>query len=176
VPGTRFRGGEGLWFHELPEAARRIPDGGVVPTCGLVFFTCKGDNRVFAFDVENQLIELIFDNEQIDPGFSDVDNLTVSPAGDILVAEDLTQSGRGIRIMVVVPNQASKVLVEVHQEGSEITGPAFSPDGSRLYFSSQRGPIVPGGQLASGYVAGAPGAGTGATYEVLIPEAFRGQG
>ncbi len=25
------------------------------------------------------------------------------------------------------------------QSGSEITGPAFSPDGSRLYFSSRRG-------------------------------------
>jgi len=24
-------------------------------------------------------------------------------------------------------------------EGSELTGPAFSPDGTRLYFSSQRG-------------------------------------
>ena len=31
-------------------------------------------------------------------------------------------------------------LVTLHgQEKSEITGPAFSPDGRRLYFSSQRG-------------------------------------
>ena len=32
------------------------------------------------------------------------------------------------------------VLIEIHgQEYSEITGPAFTPDGRRLYFSSQRG-------------------------------------
>ena len=173
VPGTRFRGGEGLWFYELPEAARQTPPGGRVPTRGVVFFTTKSDNRVFAYDVENDLLELIFDNEQITPGFDDVDNLTVSPAGDIIVAEDLTQSGRGIRIMVVIPNGPAKVLVDVRQEGSEICGPAFSPDGSRLYFSSQRGPNVPGGQNLINFVAGAPGVGTGVTYELLIPEAFR---
>ena len=173
VPGTRFRGGEGLWFYELPAAAAQVPPGGVVPTRGIVFFTTKSDNRIFAFDVENQLIELIFDNAQIEPGFDDVDNLTVSPAGDILVAEDLASSGRPIRIMVVVPNQPAKVLVEVNHLGSEICGPAFSPDGSRLYFSSQRGPVVPGGQAALNFVAGAPGVGTGVTYELLIPEAFR---
>lgn len=173
APGTRFRGGEGLWFYELPVAARTVPPGGRVPTRGLVFFTTKSDNRIFALDVENQLIEVIFDNEQITPGFSDVDNLTVSPSGDILVSEDLTESGRAIRIMVVIPNQPAKVLVEVRHEGSEITGPAFSPDGSRLYFSSQRGPVVPGGQLLLNFVPGGLGTGTGATYELIIPEAFR---
>lgn len=172
VPGTRIAGGEGLWFAEIPAGMSTVPPGGTVPTRGLVFFTSKGDNRVYALDVENQLIELIFDNAQIEPGFNDVDNLTVSPAGDILVAEDLTES-RAIRIMVVIPNQPAKVLVEVEHPGSEICGPAFSPDGSRLYFSSQRGPIVPGGQALFGFVAGAPGSGTGATYEVLIPEEFR---
>ncbi len=33
-----------------------------------------------------------------------------------------------------------RALVQVvGQEGSEITGPAFDPSGTRLYFSSQRG-------------------------------------
>lgn len=41
----------------------------------------------------------------------------------------------------------------VGQDNSEITGPAFSPDGTRLYFSSQRG-----GRLAGGI-----------TYEVTGP-------
>lgn len=190
VPGTRFRGGEGLWFYELPEAARSIPPGGRVPTRGIAFFTTKSDNRVWAYDVENELIEVIFDNEQIDPDFRDVDNLTVSPAGDILVAEDLVQSGRGARIMVLIPNRPSKILVDCRQEGSEICGPAFSPDGSRLYFSSQRGPNVAGLQVlfntlselaivgdalneVLGFIGGIPGSGTGATYEVTIPPQFR---
>ena len=34
----------------------------------------------------------------------------------------------------------SKVCQVTGTEGSEITGPAFSPDGTRLYFSSQRDP------------------------------------
>ncbi|MFE9392897.1 hypothetical protein [Streptomyces sp. NPDC006784] len=41
------------------------------------------------------------------------------------------------------------------QGGSEITGPAFSPDGKRLYFSSQRGV---GGRSSDGI-----------TYEVSGP-------
>jgi secreted PhoX family phosphatase len=38
---------------------------------------------------------------------------------------------------------------------SELTGPAFSPDGTRLYFSSQWAPTANGGQ--------------GITYEVTGP-------
>jgi secreted PhoX family phosphatase len=41
------------------------------------------------------------------------------------------------------------------QSGSELCGPAFSPDGQRLYFSSQRG--------TSGAVSG------GITYEIRGP-------
>ncbi len=160
-PGTIFDGGEGCWFYELPPAVRTVPEGGSRPTKGLVFFSTKGDNRVWAYDIENALVELIFDNSQIDPAFSDVDNITVSPRGDILVAEDNPDTG-AIRIMVLIPNQPSKVLVQLslRHTGSEICGPAFSPDGSRLYFSSQRGPDF----------FGAP---TGTTFEVTIPEAFR---
>jgi secreted PhoX family phosphatase len=43
----------------------------------------------------------------------------------------------------------------VGQDNSEITGPAFSPDGTRLYFSSQRG--------TSGSVL------DGITYEITGP-------
>ena len=45
------------------------------------------------------------------------------------------------------------IMQLVGQDDSEITGPAFSPDGSRLYFSSQRG-----GRL-----------GSGITYEMTGP-------
>ena len=165
-PGTRFNGGEGIWFYELPQSIRRTPPGGSVPTRGLIFFSTKGDNRIWALDIENQLVELIFDNSQIEPDYDDVDNVTVSPWGDILVAED----GPAQRLMVVLPNQGSRVLAQTFHPGSEITGPAFSPDGSRLYFSSQRGPSA-GGASAP---AGGEGSGSGVTFELFIPPQFRG--
>lgn len=157
--GTLFSGGEGIWYYEIPEALRTTPALGSVPSRGILFFACKGDNRVYAIDIENQLIELIFDlnNNQGAP-FDDVDNVTVSPAGDVLVAED----GEAMRLYVIVPNQPAKLLMQITKGGSEITGPAFTPDGSRLYFSSQRGPSGATGQQA-----------TGATFELLIPAAFR---
>ncbi|MAA74486.1 MAG: hypothetical protein CMN28_07255 [Salinisphaeraceae bacterium] len=158
-PGTVFDGGEGLWFYELP-VPLATPAGGTVPTTRLVYFSTKGDNRIWALDIDNQLVELVFDNTQIAPDFNDVDNVTISPWGDILVAED----GAMQRIMVVIPNVGARVLSMTGHEGSEITGPAFSPDGSRLYFSSQRGPG-----------AGATGSsGNGVTFELYIPPQFRG--
>lgn len=158
--GTRFPGGEGLWYYELPEALRQTPTLGTVPTRGVMFFATKGDNRVYAYDIENQLLELIFDNEnmQVEVGFDDVDNVTVSPAGDVLVAED----GNRMRLYVIVPNQPARLLMQITAGSGEITGPAFTPDGSRLYFNQQRGP------------SGVDGAGArGATYEMSIPPAFR---
>lgn len=171
-PGTRFDGGEGMWFYELPAAVRDTPLGGSVPTRGLIFWSTKGDNRIWALDVENQLVETVFDNTQIDPDYNDVDNVTVSPWGDIVVAEDLVETGRPIRMMIMVPNLGSRVLVEATQPGSEFTGLAFTADGSRFYFSSQRGPNFEGAQ--AGFPVDAPGSGTGVTYELFIPEAFRG--
>ena len=158
MPGTVFNGGEGIWLYEVPPERSQIPPGGSAVTRALLFFASKGDNRVYAYDIDNALIELVFDNSFIDPPFDDVDNVTVSPHGDVLVAED----GEAKRLIVVVPNQTAKVLVQIDAPGSEITGPAFTADGSRLYFSSQRGPHLTGLRQ-----------GSGATYELSIPDAFR---
>ncbi len=86
-------------------------------------------------------------------------NVTVSRSGDILVAED----GGNLEILLITPepNRVAAPLIRIQgQNGSEVTGPAFDPSGSRLYFSSQRA----GGP--------SPGAGPGITYEVSGP--FRG--
>ena len=159
APGTVFRGGEGLWLQYLPEDAQPVVAGSPHPLRAVAFFACKGDNRIYALDIDNDQIEVVFDNEQLiapEAPFDDVDNLVVSPAGDVIVAED----GERMRLMVMVPNQPAKILLQVPGGGSELTGPAFTPDGARLYFSSQRGPS---GQLVA----------TGVTYELTIPAAFR---
>lgn len=118
-----FNGAEGCWWHD-----------------GVVYFTTKGDNRVWALDTNASTLDLIYDkhsDQAFNPGIDDVDNLVVSAGGDVLVAED----GAEMRLVVVGPDVIPFELVNVlGQRGSEICGPAFSPDGDRLYFSSQSGP------------------------------------
>ncbi|MFK4689767.1 secreted PhoX family phosphatase [Streptomyces pristinaespiralis] len=81
-----------------------------------------------------------------------VDNVTGTASGDLFVAED----GGNMEICVITPDDVVAPFLRVGgQSSSEICGPAFSPDGSRLYFSSQRG--------TSGSSSG------GITYEVTGP-------
>lgn len=165
VPGTVFKGGEGIWIQSFESSVAPVVNGASKPLIAVAFFACKGDNRVYALDIDNDLIEVVFDNEQLDEGqgFDDVDNLVISPEGDVIVAED----GDAMRLMVMIPNQKAKILLQITGGGSELAGPAFSPDGSRLYFSSQRGPNLPA-------LPGMPNLpGTGATYELLIPKTMR---
>ena len=71
---------------------------------------------------------------------------------NVLVAED----GGEMRIVAILPNGELKTLMQLEgQDNSEITGPAFDPSGTRLYFSSQRG--------TSGLGIG------GITYEITGP-------
>lgn len=168
--GTNFNGGEGIWYYEIPEPLRTIPTAGTVPTRGVIFFASKGDNRLWALDIENNLIELLYDihNSQafdnlrnVDgaPGnFNQVDNVVVSPGGDVLVAED----GTAMRLAIMFNNLPAKLLLQITRGGSEICGPAFTPDGARLYFSSQAGPSGPTGTGTSGVI-----------YELVIPPQFR---
>ena len=117
---TIFEGGEGLWFHE-----------------DVVYLSTKGNGRIWAYHVTMERIEVIYDAEALaDPPLTGVDNLTVSCCGDVLVAED----GGSMQIVAILPDGTLKPLVQiVGQDTSEITGPAFDPGGTRLYFSSQRG-------------------------------------
>ncbi|MGW8064835.1 alkaline phosphatase PhoX [Streptomyces ziwulingensis] len=139
VPGAkRFNGGEGCYYAD--------------DTC---WFTTKGDNRVWQYDAAAQTIELAYDDSLVTSGtapLTGVDNVTGSSSGDLFVAED----GGTMDICVITPNDVIAPFLRIDgQSGSEITGPAFSPDGTRLYFSSQRG--------TSGSSSG------GITYEVRGP-------
>jgi secreted PhoX family phosphatase len=137
---TPFDGGEGCWYAD-----------------GLVYFTTKGDDHVRALDPATDELTVVYDGSGILRG---VDNVTVEVgSGDVYVAED----GDDMQVVVITADGELGPVVQVVAEPlpadpaeSEITGPVFSPDGTRLYFSSQRG--------------GNPQ--TGITYEVSGP--FRG--
>ncbi|WP_262704245.1 MULTISPECIES: PhoX family protein [Streptomyces] len=137
----RFNGGEGCYYAN-----------------GTCWFTTKGDNRVWQYDAAARTIELAYDDSLVTGGtapLTGVDNVTGASSGDLYVAED----GGNMEICVITPDDVVAPFLRVDgQSGSEITGPAFSPDGRRLYFSSQRG--------TSGSSSG------GITYEVTGP--FRG--
>ncbi len=62
----------------------------------------------------------------------------MSRSGDLYVAED----GDDLQLCLFTPGPERSVapfLQVVEHAGSELTGPAFCPNGQRLYFSSQRG-------------------------------------
>jgi secreted PhoX family phosphatase len=133
----RFNGGEGV-----------DTDGTTV------WFSTKGDNRIWAYSTTTQSVGLRYQAGR--PSMlAGVDNLHLDRAsGVLLVAED----GDDMQLVALFPDDSLQAVVQVlgHQ-GSEVTGPRFSPDGSRLYFSSQRGG------------AGPTGAPFGVTYEVSGP-------
>ncbi|MFD3522779.1 alkaline phosphatase PhoX [Streptomyces sp. NPDC058653] len=134
----RFNGGEGCYYAD-----------------GSVWFTTKGDTRVWRVDPAASTYELAYDDSLVSGGgapLTGVDNVVGSSSGDLFVAED----GGNLEICVITPDDVVAPFLRVGgQSGSEITGPAFSPDGKRLYFSSQRG--------TSGSSSG------GITYEVTGP-------
>lgn len=117
---ARFKGGEGIIYHD-----------------GKVSFTTKKDNIVWQYHIDTGLIYKIYDASEFkEPLLTGVDNIEVSQSGELLIAED----GGNMQIIALDHNYRPHVLVQLYgQDQSEITGPAFSPDGSRLYFSSQRG-------------------------------------
>lgn len=140
VAGAKpFNGGEGCYYAD-----------------GTCWFTTKGDNRVWAYDATTSRLDLAYDDDLVaDAPLTGVDNVTGTTGGDLYVAED----GGNMEICLIEPAGTVSPFLRISgQSSSEITGPAFSPDGSRLYFSSQRG--------TSGSSSG------GITYEVSGP--FRG--
>ena len=133
---TVFEGGEGMWLFGHK-----------------VYFATKRDNRIWCLDTLSQRLRITYDRATSNnPVLSGVDNLTVDDRGLIYVAED------GGNLEVVVLNEAGwalPILRVVDHPGSEVTGVAFTPDHSRLYFSSQRGPSANGN--------------LGVTFEVMGP-------
>lgn len=115
----------------------------------------EGDNRVWAYEAGRERIFPVYDGAALSRETSllrGVDNITATASGLLYVAED-----RGnMEINTVDRGGRVSPFVRLYgQPTSELTGPAFAPDGSRLYFSSQRG--------SAGISAG------GITYEVTGP-------
>lgn len=143
LEGAHFAGGA-LWFCDTNGGEQRL-------------------GQIFRYIPATNTLELFYEGEDSagvpepegDAGrdftrLENPDNITVSPWGDVIVAED----GGGVnRLIGFTPEGAHYVLAQhvipyplLEEEGlpesfhSEVAGPTFSPDGKTLFFNVQ----VPG--------------------------------
>ena len=131
---------------QVPEAKHFRGGEGVVMAGADVVFTTKGDNRVWRYSPGSNALSVVYDAAAVtSPTLTGVDNVT-ERSGNLYVCED----GGDMQIVRIRPDGATEAVLQLDGVAdSELTGVAFSPDGSRMYFSSQRNP--------------------GATYEVAGP-------
>ena len=122
---TGFDRGEGAWISQ-----------------NVLYFSTTANDRVWALDLGTMRIETIYDGQGPDSAeaLHDPDNITVhEPTGHGFVAEDADDIQLVQLVNTAAGWEAVPFLQFVGHDGSEVAGPVFSPDGTRLYVSSQRG-------------------------------------
>lgn len=108
----KFNGGEGCYYAD-----------------DTVWFTTKGDNRVWQVNLATGTYELAYDDSLVSgtAPLTGVDNVTGTTSGDLFVSED----GGNMEICVITPDDVVAPFLRITgQSSSEITGPAFSPTAS----------------------------------------------
>jgi secreted PhoX family phosphatase len=133
VPGfTRFKRGEGIWYDR-----------------GYVYVATTGDSKIHRYNVRTERIRVIYNPAVLtDPPLTDVDNITVSRAGDLYACEDNGgEDPFDIAIITRGPNRRVARFLKLTgpehgnadtELSSEVAGVCFDPSGRRMYFASQR--------------------------------------
>ena len=134
---TRSRKLEGQWWADggayFVASFARLSDGSRNEHDGQVWFYDPAKETVTLTTIFGVNPDPAVDADNYDGP----DNITVSPYGGVILAED----GRGVQHLVGVTDQGkSYALARNDQGGSEFTGPVFSPDGSTLFACIQSGP------------------------------------
>jgi hypothetical protein len=163
VDATIFGGNEGVWYLN-----------------GIIFFSTKSDDNIWAIDTLGGTIESIYNPENSVAGspfddaeepLSGVDNIAMTLDGEMLVVED----GGYMRCMVLLPDRRTIPLVQLpgNPDLTEITGIAIAPTGDRFYVSGQRS--RPLGLLPPEMEPGSPiiTRAAGVTYEITMPFSIR---
>ena len=134
---TRSRKIEGAWWADggayFVASFARLSDGS----------RNEHDGQVWFYDPAKETVTLttifgVNPDPNVDAdNYDGPDNITVSPYGGVILAED----GRGRQHLVGVTDQGkSYTLARNDQNNSEFTGPVFSPDGKTLFACIQSGP------------------------------------
>ncbi|QJY49165.1 alkaline phosphatase PhoX [Pseudonocardia broussonetiae] len=131
---TRSRKFEGAWWGDggayIVASYARTEDGSVNPHDGQVWF--------YEPRTESITLQTIFGvnpaPEQDGTNFDGPDNITVSPYGGVILAED----GEGVQHLVGVTDQGqSYALARNDLNDNEFAGPTFSEDGAILFAAIQ---------------------------------------
>jgi len=131
---TRSRKLEGQWWADggvyFVASFARLSDGS----------TDEHDGQVWFYDPAKQTVTLktlfgVNPDPDVDADDDDgPDDITVSPYGGVILAED----GEGVQRLVGVTDQGKAYgMARNDLNGSEFTGPVFSPDGRTLFASIQ---------------------------------------
>jgi uncharacterized protein len=134
---TRSRKLEGQWWADggvyFVASYARLSDGS--PN--------EHDGQVWFYDPAKETVTLktIFgvnpDPEVDADNYDGPDNITVSPYGGVILAED----GEGVTHLVGVTEEGKAYAMARNDQGDgEFTGPVFSPDGKTLFACIQSGP------------------------------------
>jgi secreted PhoX family phosphatase len=121
---SAFDKGEGAWF----DVDRST-----------VFFTTTTDSRVWALNTQADVLRIVYDAAD-GSRLREPHNVTVhGQTSLVLVAEDADD----LQLVLLAEEDGEwspSPFLQLHgHDSSEIVGPAFNPDGTHLYFSSQRG-------------------------------------
>ena len=114
----KFKRGEGAWYHD-----------------GQVYFATTSTNQIWSYDIAKETCKILYKGNG---KLKKPDNVTVSNTGLVMAAEDRDN----MEICGISKNNNFAfpiVRIKDHHKKSEVTGPAFDPSGTRLYFSSQNG-------------------------------------
>ena len=114
----KFKRGEGAWYHDRQ-----------------VYFATTSTNQIWSYDIAKETCKILYKGNG---KLKKPDNVTVSNSGLVMAAEDRDN----MEICGISKNNNSAfpiVRIKDHHKKSEVTGPAFDPSGTRLYFSSQNG-------------------------------------
>jgi len=114
---------------------------GVVVSASSLLFATKGDRRIWELDLATSRLSVFHDClANPNTALTHVDNLAVHPVtGHLFVAEDGGDMDLCMLTRTAEAPIVTRVVRFVGHDGSEVTGPSFSPDGRFLYLSSQRG-------------------------------------
>ena len=134
---TRSRKLEGQWWADggvyFVASFARLSDGSANEHDGQVWFYNPATETVSLTTIFG-----VNPDPDVDTDYYDgPDNITVSPYGGVILAED----GEGVQHLVGVTEQGKSYVMARNDQGdSEFTGPVFSADGRTLFACIQSGP------------------------------------